>query len=327
VWQGHEVALVSFVPSSPGPGLKDERRLAVPLDLSATVGGLVRGRGDPTSWCRGAELWWATNTPIGPATLHVTVHPGDAVVRSTAWGAGAAWVVDQVPDLLGLDDDVDAFSGLLSGLDVTGADLVRDLHRRSTGLRMSRSGALVEALVPSILEQKVIGADARASYRRLVERHGSPAPGPDHGLRLPPTAARLASLPYWAFHPLGVERRRADTVARACRVAHRLQVGPSVDDAELQRRMLTISGVGPWTAAEVSRIALGDADAVSVGDYHLAHRVAYALLGERRGTDDQLLELLEPFRPHRQRVVRLIERGAAAPRRGPRLERSRIRRL
>ena len=137
--------------------------------------GLVRGRGDPTSACRPDELWWATNTPIGPATLHVTLHPADRVVRTAAWGEGAAWAIDQVPDLLGLGDDVDAFAGLLSGLDVTGADRVRDLHRRSVGLRMSRSGALVEALVPSILEQKVIGADARASYRRLVERHTADA--------------------------------------------------------------------------------------------------------------------------------------------------------
>jgi len=322
------VAVAPFVPSPAGRALADERRLAVPLDLTATVGGLVRGRGDPTSSCHGNELWWATNSPIGPATLHLTVHPADQVVRSTAWGDGAAWVLDQVPDLLGLGDDVDAFGALLDRLDVTGADLVRDLHRRAPGLRMSRSGALVEALVPSILEQKVVGADARASYRRLVAGYGSPAPGPDRSLRLPPTPSELAGLPYWAFHPLGVERRRADTVARACRVAHRLQVGLRSDDADLQRRLLTVPGVGPWTVAEVSRVALGDPDAVSVGDYHLAHRVAHAFVGERRGTDDQMLELLEPFRPHRQRVVRLVERGApAAPRRGPRLERSRIRRL
>jgi 3-methyladenine DNA glycosylase/8-oxoguanine DNA glycosylase len=178
-----------------------------------------------------------------------------------------------------------------------------------------------------VLEQKVIGADARASYRRLVQHHGTPAPGPALGLMLPPPPARLATVPYWAFHPLGVERRRAETVIRACRLAHRLEVG-SCDDAELQRRLLTVPGVGPWTVAEVSRVALGDADAVSVGDYHLPHQVAFAFLGERRGSDELMLELLEPFRPHRQRVIRLIESGAPSPpRRSPRLERSRIRRL
>ena len=322
------MALVPTVSPRPAPVLQDERSVAVPLDLEATVAPLVRGRGDPAASLSATELWWATNTPAGPATLHLTVDGGAARVRTTAWGEGAPWVTDQVTDLLGLDDDVDAFEAMLSEVRAPGADLVRELHRRSPGLRMSRSGALAEALVPSILEQKVIGADARSSYRRLVRCHGSPAPGPSLGLMSPPTADQLATLPYWAFHPLGVERRRADTVVRACRVAHRLRVGPRADDAELQRRLLTIPGVGPWTVAEVSRVALGDPDAVSVGDYHLAHRVAYALVGERRGTDDQMLELLEPFRPHRQRVVRLIERGAAVPpRRGPRLERSRIRHL
>jgi 3-methyladenine DNA glycosylase/8-oxoguanine DNA glycosylase len=321
------VAVASSVPDvGPGP-LRDERRLLHPVDLRTTVGGLLRGRGDPTGACGPTDLWWATNTTAGPATLHLVLDGRDRRVLSEAWGPGAAWALDQVPQLLGQDDDVDGFAGLLERLDVVGADLVRELHRRSPGLRMSRSGALVEALVPSVLEQKVIGADARASYRRLVQRHGTPAPGPADGLVLPPPPARLAAMPYWAFHPLGVERRRADTVIRACRVAHRLEVG-SCDDAELQRRLLTIPGVGPWTVAEVSRVALGDADAVSVGDFHLPHQVVFAFLGEPRGTDELMLELLEPFRPHRQRVIRLIERGAPSPpRRGPRLERSRIRRL
>jgi 3-methyladenine DNA glycosylase/8-oxoguanine DNA glycosylase len=323
------VVLAAISATDPGPPLSDERRLAVTLDLRATVGGLARGRADPSTRVQPDHLWWATTTPTGPATLHLSVHPARASVRATAWGAGAAWVLDQVPGLIGLDDDVQRFERTLADHRARGADLVRELHRRQPGMRMSRSGAVVEALVPSILEQKVIGADARASYRGLVRRFGSPAPGPP-GLELmvPPSAAVIAGLPYWVFHPLNVERRRADTVRRACRVAHRLQAGARADDAELQRRLLTIPGIGPWTVAEVARVALGDPDAVSVGDYHLCHRVAFAFLGQRRGTDELMLELLEPFRPHRQRVVRLIERGAPAPpRRGPRLERSRIRSL
>jgi 3-methyladenine DNA glycosylase/8-oxoguanine DNA glycosylase len=307
----------------------DVRRIDVPLDLRATVGGLGRGRGDLSSRVGPTDLWWATTTPIGPATLHVAVDPGAGQARSTAWGAGAEWVLDAVPDLLGLDDDVIGFESMLATSTADGAELVRELHRRHPGLRMSRSGAVVEALVPSILEQKVISADARASYRGLVRLHGSPAPGPAGlGLMVPPSPATIARIPYWAFHPLNVERRRADTVRRACSVAHRLSAGDRSEDAELQRRLLTIPGIGPWTIADVSQVALGDADAVSVGDYHLCHHVVFALLGRRRGDDELMLDLLEPFRPHRQRVVRLLLRGTPAPpRRGPRLERSRIRSL
>ena len=79
-------------------------------------------------------------------------------------------------------------------------------------------------------------------------------------------------------------------------------------------------GVGPWTAAEVTFRALGDPDAVSIGDFHLPNLVAFVLAGEPRGTDARMLELLEPWRGHRARVIRLLEAsGLAAPRYGPRL--------
>ena len=300
-----------------------------PLDLRATVGGLARGRWDGSTRVSATDLWWATNTPEGPATLHLWLRGAGMQAAADAWGEGATWVLDQIPDLLGLGDDVAGFERHLAGLAGSGAALVRELHHRHPGLRMSRSGAAMEALVPTIFEQKVVAADALASYRRLVRTYGTPAPGPaETALVVPPTAARLADLPYWAFHPLGVERRRADTVRRACRLRHRLGVGDRTEDGELRRRLLTIPGVGPWTVAEVSRVALGDADAVSVGDYHLCHQIAYAFLGQRRGDDELMVELLEPFRPHRQRVVRLIERGAPSPpRRGPRLARSTLRSL
>ena len=76
--------------------------------------------------------------------------------------------------------------------------------------------------------------------------------------------------------------QRADTVRRAALVAHRLTTG--LGPAEVGRRMLTVRGIGPWTVAETTSRALGDADAVSVGDFHLAHLVGWALTGHR--TDD-----------------------------------------
>ena len=67
-------------------------------------------------------------------------------------------------------------------------------------------------------------------------------------------------------------------------------------------------------------MALGDADAVSLGDYHLPHLVAWALAGKPRGSDELMLELLEPYRGHRGRVLRLLQlAGITAPRFGPRM--------
>src|SRR5262249_10001745 len=128
----------------------------------------------------------------------------------------------------------------------------------------------------------------------------------------------VAATPYWAFHPFGIEQKRADTLRRAA--AHAAALERSVDAAEATRRMVALPGIGPWTAAEVVRVAFGEPDAVSVGDYHLKHMVSYALAGEPRSDDDRMLELLEPFAGHRGRVCQLIEAaGIAPPRRGPRM--------
>ena len=65
--------------------------------------------------------------------------------------------------------------------------------------------------------------------------------------------------------------------------------------------------------------AHGDADAVSFGDYHIAKNVGWALTGQEVD-DDGLAELLEPYRPHRYRVQRLVELvGLSRPRHGPRM--------
>ena len=94
---------------------------------------------------------------------------------------------------------------------------------------------------------------------------------------------------------------------------------------EAYRRLTLLPGLGPWTAAEVAVRALGDRDALSVGDYHVPNLVSWALAGEPRGTDARMLELLEPYRPHRARVVRLLEAaGIRSPRYGPRMAPRRI---
>jgi 3-methyladenine DNA glycosylase/8-oxoguanine DNA glycosylase len=186
---------------------------------------------------------------------------------------------------------------------------------------------VVEALVPTILEQKVVGIEAKRSYAGLVRALSEPAPGPG-GLLLPPDPARLAATPYYAFHPFGVERRRADTVRMVCRHARRLEEAAGMEPADAYRRLTVVPGVGRWTAAEVARAALGDADAVSEGDYHLPHQVAWALAGEPRADDARMLELLEPYRGHRGRVIGLIEAGGLGPPRfGPRMPLQNLARL
>jgi 3-methyladenine DNA glycosylase/8-oxoguanine DNA glycosylase len=272
------------------------------LDLLRTLRPLSHR--DPTMRFAPGEVWRATRTPDGPATTRLR-QTGSASVEATAWGPGAGWAIERVPDLVGARDDPGAFR--------PAGPLLRDLHRRFPGVRMPTTHAVFEALVPIVLEQKVQTAEAQASYRLLVWRHSDAAPGPLR-LRLPPDPARLARLPYWELHRLGVEKRRADTVRRVALAARRL---------DAHAPMTAIPGVGPWSAGEVGMRALGDADAVPVGDFHIPHTVTWALAGEPRGDDRRMLELLEPYRPHRARVIRLLVlAGIHAPRYGPRLARS-----
>ena len=284
-------------------------QLEAPVDLAATLGILQRGARDPTIRFGERTVWRASRTPQGPVSEQLVA--AGTTVRVEAWGPGSEWALDHAPILLGSLDDAASFQPRHR--------IVAEIHRRRPGLRIPRTEAVFEALVPTILEQKVPGVQAWWSYRRLIEEAGERAPGPA-GLRLPPAPDRLAGLPSWTFHAIGVERRRADTVRQAALAARRIDETVRLSPPEARRRLRALPGIGPWSAAEVSMVALGDADAVSLGDYHLPHLVAWALLGRPRGSDELMLELLEPYRGHRGRVVRLLQlAGITAPRFGPRM--------
>jgi 3-methyladenine DNA glycosylase/8-oxoguanine DNA glycosylase len=279
-----------------------------PLDLATTLGPLVHGRGDRTIRLSRVEAWLAFRTPEGPATLRLW-HTAPAKLEAIAWGPGETYALDGTAALVGEEDRPDAF--------VAAHPILRRLARAHPGLRLPRSRRVFHALLPSILEQKVTGTEAFRAYAALIRRHGEAAPGPGD-LRLPPAPARLAALPYHAYHPLGVERRRADVIRRAAARADWLDASTSA--AEATARLRSLPGIGAWTAAEVVRCAFGDPDAVSVGDFHIPNTVAWALAGEPRSDDARMLELLEPYRGQRGRVQRLLEVGGiTAPRYGPRM--------
>ncbi|MCS0498382.1 DNA-3-methyladenine glycosylase family protein [Protaetiibacter mangrovi] len=281
------------------------------LALRHLVGTLAQGGTDPTIR-RDADGWWLTmRLATGTATVLLT--EGADGVRARAWGDGAAEAVAGVPDLLGRRDD-------LAGFEPGRHPVVARLHHETPGLRLTRTGRVLAALVPSVLGQKVTGIEAKAAWRILVTRHGEPAPGPAPlGMRVVPTAAVWRRIPSWEWHRAGVGPQRSDTLMRVFAVADGLERGAVLSSTEAGRRLRTVVGIGPWTVAETVQRSHGDPDAVSVGDLHLCKRVGTALIG-RRVDDDGMLELLEPWRGHRQRVVRLIEAaGIGYERHGPRL--------
>jgi 3-methyladenine DNA glycosylase/8-oxoguanine DNA glycosylase len=285
--------------------------LAAPLDLQRTLAPLSRGPYDLTIRLATGRAWRATRTADGPATLALSLD--GETLRAEAWGPGAERALDGVPALLGLDRDPVPIPA--------GQPLIAQLARRHPGIRIPRSGSILESLVPAILEQKVTGTEARRAMTGLIRAHGEPAPGPpEWKLRVGPAAATLAALPYFAYHPFGIERRRAELIRRVASRAAWFEAIVDLPLAEAYGRLTAVPGTGPWTAAETALRALGDMDAVSVGDFHLPNLVAFALAGEPRATDLRMLELLEPYRGHRAIVIRLLElSGIRPPKYGPRL--------
>jgi 3-methyladenine DNA glycosylase/8-oxoguanine DNA glycosylase len=290
-------------------------RPAQPIDMPGTLALLGRGPYDPTTHWDLRGMWRTWRTPEGPATLRVLRPAPDGSISAAAWGPGAGWAIAGVPRLLGAEDD-------WSGLDVSGHRLLRDSLHRNPGLRLARTGQVLEALLPAIIEQRVTSLEAYRSWARLLRWYGEPAPGPaPEGMRVVPTLEQWRGIPSWDWHRAGVDPRRARAAQAVLAVARSLERAAerasTLDEAAAA--LQTVPGVGVWTAAETLQRSHGHPDLVSVGDYHLAHQVGEALIG-RRVDDDGMLELLEPWAGHRQRVVRLIfASGFRFQRRGPRM--------
>lgn len=300
---------IGIVSTPTGPRTRRHRPPA-PVDLDLVLPPFVRGSGDPTSHVGRGGWWFAWTTPEGPVTLHLRDEGGE--IAASAWGRGASWMLERVPDLVGGRDDPSGFA--------PHHDLVARGWPRMTRWRVPANGLVSQMLVCSVLEQRVTGREAFSSHRQLVRRYGTAAPGPGEGLGLvcPPGAADWARIPSWAWLRAGVDGARSRVVVSAMRVAGRLDECADLPLAQAHARMRSLPGVGVWTAAEVAQRALGDADSPSFGDYHVARDVTLALDGTV-GDDARMAELLEPYSGHRYRAQRIITATAGPrPRRGPR---------
>lgn len=272
-----------------------------PLDLRATL--------RPLPGLFAQDGWWtAARTRLGPAAMRISRSENQVV--GTAWGSGSEWLLGRLDQIVGLEDDPASFRP---------ADpLIAELHRRRPGLRFGRTQRVFDSLLIAICSQKVTGREAGNAVRGLYRRFSDPAPGPNQRLRLPPDPARIGAAPYHEFHVLHLEKRRADVLRLAASqssVIDDLALAPPNVAAD---RLERFPGVGTWTVAETLSVSHGDPDQVPVGDYHVKHLVVHHLTGKDRGTDEEMLELLEPYRPHRGRVIRLLHSLGHAPKFGPR---------
>nr|WP_314316277.1 hypothetical protein [Kocuria rhizophila] len=298
-----------------------------PLHLGQTLRVLGRGAEDPTARVLGEDCAWITTRcrglPVSARFTRPARQPGenplDRDVVVDAWGPGARDWLPQAPRWVGSEDAWDEFesSDAFSALPPT---LVRARHEHP-GLRLPATGTVLERAVVAVLEQRVTAIEAVRAHRTLLRWIAEDAPGPaPHGMKVPPTPQQWRAVPSWQWHRAGVDPARSATLMRTMHRASALErLSHERDPARVRAGLQSISGIGVWTAAEITQCSHGDPDGVSVKDYHLADYVCWFFDGAP-GSDERMLELLEPWRGHRQRVVRLIKAsGHRKPSFGPRL--------
>ncbi len=278
----------------------------ITVTKSLNVADTIRGAKAPLS-TGPSTATWSTRTPDGPGSLRFE-RLDPTTLETTAWGPGSEWMLDQAPRLIGQADTVDGFKP---------SGPILKLWRQKPFV-LGRTDRLWDSLVLGVLGQRVQTQNARKSQRLLRRHFGEPAPGPTDSWILPEPAV-VAELGYHHFHSLGVERKRSETLIRVAKELRRLDDLLSKTPDEVQARLQRIRGVGPWTAAMVTATSMGDPDAVPLGDFHIPNTIAWVLAGEPRGDDRRMLQLLEPYRGHRWRVVRLAKETGGAPKFGPRL--------
>jgi len=285
-------------------------KLPIPTgyQLRETMRGLSPGRGDPSMEWRDDAIAVCLLTPDGPILVHAAASRSELQIE--LHGAGSNWMWPHLPAYFGLDDD-------LTGFAPDGP--LRRLMDDSVGVRLPRLPVVFHRLVQVVLHQLVTWEEAADGWRTMTQRFGEPAPGPGE-LTVGPSPERLRGLAYFDLVDCGILPRQARLIVRLAREARRMERMAEKGDAFLAKFLHGIPGIGEWTVQSLLGSGRGDADAVVTGDYGLHHSVCWFFRQQPRGTDEEMLAILEPYRGHRYRVQNLLmQSGIMAPRRGPRM--------
>lgn len=295
------------------------------IDVARTLRTVGVYGGDPTFRRSEREFTKAVLTPDGPGTLRLRWDASGEVLAD-AWGTGSGWLLDRAPSWVGLRDDV-------AGFDPDRHPRVAEWWRRHGNVRLASIGVVWQELVLVLLGQRVTTEEAVRSWNRMCRTWGVPAPGPCE-VWMPPSPAEVARLSYLDLHRVNVDRRRAEAILLAAQRADRLEEAAGMDAPAAIERLLALPGLGAWTATATVVATHGDPDTIVLRDYGMPTLVNYAFTGDARrllpdeGGDEIMCRHLEPWRGHRQRVIRLMfAAGVSVPRRAPRSYNPDIRRL
>ncbi len=272
----------------------------VPINFSRTFSLQNIGPYDPTASLTATRLRKAFFAENGPCVVEMSqaVNGATIVVQGTD--------NEQVRDILvrGLsrDDGYHSFSPK--------HPLVGKMHRQLPGLRLFPVPWIFDVACAVVLQQRIRFVDAAKSWRLISNKYGEITPT---GLIAFPPARVVASMETWRFEELGVDGKRTKTLILMARELKRHPITADMAPAAARAILQRIPGVGPWTIDTILGYGLGDSDALPLGDLYLPHVVAYGLTGATRGSDEGMVQLLEPFRGQRFRVVRLLGEARIGP--------------
>ena len=283
--------------------------LSVPTDysLKRSLTSLCSRRRDPTICPGDRHASFSLLTPDEPVVVGAKLS-GKCLDIETE-GSGTCWLRPKLTELFGLQDNPRLF---------TPAGRVRDLLKRFPSTRPPRLPVVFQRLVQIVLHQLVAWGEASDGWRLMTRRYGETAPG-ESGLLVGPTPAKLRSLAWYDLVTCDILPRHARLILKLTREHSRIERIWSAGDKKLIECLCRIPGIGEWTIQKLRGSCLGDSDAAVTGDYGLPHCVCWYFRRQPRSTNEEILELLEPYRGHRYRVQQLLmHAGIRAPRRGPR---------
>jgi len=199
----------------------------------------------------------------------------------------------QLSRVLGFEQDPKPFEEHVLGLGLG------PMIEGREGLRIPQTSTPYDGLIWSIVGQQVNLRFAFALRRRLTEVAGESLTG---GMLTPPKADRVASLSIEDLLPHQYSRRKAEYLIEASKayLAGTLDLNGllSAPPAVVERTLLAVRGLGPWSANYLMMRAFGLPDSVPVGDTGLTSGLA-ALFDVPRPGPNETVALMEKFRPYR----------------------------
>lgn len=238
------------------------------------------------------------------AFLHVEFQPGLAIahfdIEGDAGGDEDAAVSSMLQRMLGLDQDIEAFEQRFRDHAQLGT-----LISSQAGLRVPLTATPFEALTWAITGQQISVRAAVAIRRRLIQRidvrHGS-------GLLCNPDAATIAVLDDADLREAGFSTSKAATLLALSRLVAGGELPleswlTNFQAEDVERRLLAIRGIGPWTVSYALLRGFGWLDGSLHGDVAVRRSLQRLLGSDQPLSQEQTRAWLEEFAPWRALVA------------------------